>query len=159
MMTVAGCRFRYYIRLSQIIGIHFPNFWKFEIFQFYNWPREISRDDVTKINLLWIKITFLDYLTPFIPNGLTIPLRPSSAFNQDLQSAFIRPSAKLWQSVNYGFFVDLYMKFSHAFSYPNFFWWKVIFWVFEFQKKIECRRITIYEFYHWEEFNHGFTTT
>ena len=64
------------------------HFFKFEFFQFYNWPREISRDDVTKINLLWIKITFLDYLTPFIPNGLTIPLRPSSALNQEIQSAF-----------------------------------------------------------------------
>ena len=70
--------------------IHFPFF---KIFQFYNWPREISRDDVTKINLLWIKITFLDYLTPFIPNGLTIPLRPSSALNQDIQSAFESVSA------------------------------------------------------------------
>ena len=124
--------------------IHFPFFLNSKIFQFYNWPREISRDDVTKINLLWIKITFLDYLTPFIPNGLTIPLRPSSALNQEIQSAFG------FVTVSYICFapmMDFYI--SHAFSYPNFFPWKVIFWVFEFQKKNKCRRITIFEFHFW----------
>ena len=38
---------------------------------------------------------------------------------------------------------------SHAFSYPSFLPWKVIFWVFEFQKKNKCRRITIFEFHFW----------
>ena len=144
----------------------FNFFFKFEFIQFYNWPREISRDDVTKINLLWIKITFLDYLTPFIPNGLTIPLRPSSALNQEIQSAFGSESAcpPNPDSQLYRFFSLMMDYISHAFLYPNFFLWKVVFLSFWISKEKWMSPnnhfwISFFDFYHNEESNHGFTTT